>query len=276
MGTLSTYFAERFPLVLVAPLSLATASLILGLFDNQSVPVLGLMTLTFLCFMLRMRVTDEFKDSAHDNQNYPNRPVQRGLISKSQLLGLGVTASFIELLCVVGLAFLVDNLLGSIWYGLIVLYSLLTRFEFFAKEFLAKHFNIYLITHQAIFLLYPIWLNNLFKVSFDQKLLFGWSSFVLLMALMEIVRKYELRFDAVGNLVLDTYLAVWKHKTIWVIVALVALSSTLLYLSRGQPIIAIVGILVVITLIAFRNANETVRLVAALFFILESALCLIL
>ena len=276
MGNLKTYFAERFPLAMAGPLSLATASLILGLFQDIALTAVGFLALSFLSFMLRMRVTDEFKDASHDNRNYPNRPVQRGVISKKQLIGLGILAGLTELLSVICLGIVVGNPLGAIWYGLIVIYSVLTRFEFFAKDFLDRHFNVYLITHQAIFFLYPIWINNLLKAELSQTLLVGWLAFVLLMALMEIIRKYELRFDASGEIVMDTYLAVWKNKAFWIVLLLCVAAAASLYLSQNQPIFALLGLLAVTALLVFRKSSETVRIVAAVFFIMESALCLIL
>ena len=276
MRNLKTYFAERFPLAMAGPLSLATAALILGLYREIPLSAVGLLALSFLSFMLRMRVTDEFKDSAHDDRNYPNRPVQRGVISKKQLIVLGVIAGLIELSSVIGLGLIFDNPSGSIWYGLIVIYSVLTRFEFFAKNYLERHFNVYLITHQAIFLLYPLWINNLLRAQINQPLINGWMAFVLLMALMEIIRKYELRFDASGEVVMDTYLAVWKNTAFWIVLSLSSLAAAFLYLSQNQPIFALLGLLAVIALLVFRKSSETVRIVAAVFFILESALCLIL
>jgi len=95
MKNLLTYLNERFPLPVTGTHSLVTAMFLVAVAQplvKSSNDYLStvFIAISFLFFMLRMRVTDEFKDASHDNSNYPNRPVQRGIITKKQLVIIGV------------------------------------------------------------------------------------------------------------------------------------------------------------------------------------------
>ncbi|MEY4655348.1 MAG: UbiA family prenyltransferase [Rhodoluna sp.] len=274
MSNIRTYFSERFPLAITSVHSLATASFLVGISSNtQNWQVMLCIAVGFFFFMLRMRVTDEFKDSSHDNSNYPDRPVQRGIISRNQLISIGIISLLLEITSAV-LAGMFSNNLAAAWFYLAILgYSALTRFEFFAPKFLDRHFNIYFLSHQAIFLLYPLWSFNLFQTEISLINLGQATSFVLFMASMEIMRKYEIRRNPSGEIVLDTYLAVWKTWAFWIMLGITALGSALLYLPAQQPIFVIIGLLSCLLMILIRKQNEAVRLVVAITFLVLSGLC---
>ncbi|NBW73373.1 MAG: hypothetical protein EBR26_03055 [Microbacteriaceae bacterium] len=274
MRNLATYLNERFPLAVTIPHSLATAFLLVSITSvkDQHLSAL-LIAVNFLFFMLRMRVTDEFKDSAHDSSHYPDRPVQRGIISRRQLIIVGVISLLVELFTAFMAGVLAGNPASFIWYLAILSYSVLTRFEFFAAEFLEKHFNLYFFSHQAIFILYPIWAFNMFGKSLDQRGLLGATAFILFMALMEIMRKYEIRRNPAGEVVMDTYLSVWGAKAFWIMAIVLATGSVALYFAKQQPIFAILGFLSVLLMVLLKKNNDGVRAVVALTFLLESVLC---
>lgn len=275
MSSIRIYLSERFPLAITSVHSLATAAFLVGISSGAlSWQILVLIALGFFFFMLRMRVTDEFKDSSHDNSNYPDRPVQRGIISRNQLIAIGVISLAIEIFSALAAGFFANNMAASWWYALIIGYSVLTRFEFFVPEFLDRHFNLYFLSHQAIFLIYPIWVFSMFRTE-----IIGYSvglavAFVLLMASMEIMRKYEIRRNPDGEIVLDTYLAVWKGGAFWLMLGITVASSGLLYLPSQQPIFVIIGLLSALLMLLVRRQNDTVRIVVALTFLLLSGLCL--
>lgn len=275
MSNIRIYLSERFPLAITSVHSLATAAFLVGISSGElSWQVLVLIALGFFSFMLRMRVTDEFKDSSHDDSNYPDRPVQRGIISRNQLIAIGVISLAIEIFSALAAGFFANNMAASWWYALIIGYSVLTRFEFFVPEFLDQHFNLYFLSHQAIFLIYPIWVFSMFRTEITGYSLGLGVAFVFLMASMEIMRKYEIRRNPAGEIVLDTYLAVWKGGAFWLMLGITVVSSGLLYLPDQQPIFVIIGLLSALLMLLVRRQSDTVRIVVALTFLLLSGLCL--
>ncbi len=274
MKSLRTYLNERFPIPVSATLAIATAAYLVGCLDgarNLSA-VLGelvLVAIAFLSFMLRMRVTDEFKDLGHDNSNYPNRPVQRGAITKRQLITIGVISGAAEVSAVAIFA-LGDHWSVVIgWYLAVVAFSVLTRFEFFAKEFLERHFTLYFLVHQGIFLIYPIWIATRYGTDAQQAAL-GILGFVAVMAAMEIVRKYEIRRNPAGEVVADTYIAVWGKASFWILLTLLQISSAALFVISSNLWFAAFAIASIAGLILIRNRHEAVRAIAAVTFISQS------
>jgi 4-hydroxybenzoate polyprenyltransferase len=223
--------------------------------------------ISFLFFMLRMRVTDEFKDASHDSSNYPNRPVQRGIITKRQLAVIGVISLGIELSAAFAVGVLQNNSYSELFYILILGYSVLTGFEFFIADYLEKHFNLYFLLHQAIFILYPIWVFNIFGTLVSSQLLLAASVFVLFMASMEIMRKYELRYDPAGALVMDTYLAVWRSLAFWLMFVINVFGPLALFTFIASIWLLVISGTACVSLLFFRKKNDAVRAIVALSFI---------
>lgn len=273
MNRLRTYLRERFPIGPTSAHALATAALLIGVTSPSSesgrlLAVIGV-AVAFFFFMLRMRVTDEFKDAGHDDANYPNRPVQRGAIFKRDLVVIGIVSLFLELAGVWFAGFATGNASAWVWYLPILGYSFLTGQEFFVGEFLERHFNLYFIVHQAIFALWLVWGFQLFASA----LAFGPAvAFFLLMISMEVVRKYEIRRDPSGQVVLDTYLAVWGRGAFWVLLVNVVVSSILL---SAHWLALAVGGVSVLALLVLRKNTEAVRAIAAVSFLANSAVVLL-
>lgn len=232
MSGLATYFRERFPLPSVAVLSIGIACLLCGVADSSDwyleTSKFGRMPFfaTFIFFfLLRTRITDEFKDSRHDQANYPNRPLQRGAISKSTLFLIGFFA-FIAEVVFAGFASFFGGENAVLWYLAILFYSLLTAFEFFVPVWLNRHFNTYFVLHQFIFVLFVGFALETFRSPLYKYNLLAAVGFVLFLAVVEIARKYELRRDSAGQVVKDSYLAVWgKQTSLAVVVLLTALGA---------------------------------------------------
>ena len=232
MRNLGRYLVERFQPLAVVPLALLTAMLLVGAasplqysyfvvhhastaLSLPSVLNTLLVALLVLAFLLRTRVTDEFKDYKHDTANYPNRPLQRGLVTRDQLFKLGVGAFAVELGCAAACGIFNDTLTSAGWYLAVLAFSYLTAKEFFAPRWLARHFTIYFVSHQILFVCFAIWAYNTFGGATAERRDYSQTAlvaFVLLMAAVEIVRKYELRYSPDGTLVQDTYPAVWGKK----------------------------------------------------------------
>ena len=154
---LAAYLHERFPpaahgVMIVSYFSanqFLAQALVYG--DRPLQYTLGslLGAITVLCIFFHLRVFDEHKDYADDCRHYPDRVLQRGLITLRELAQLGTVAICLELLCsacwrpLPQPAALVSVLLA-------LAYSLLMRYEFFMPTLLRAHFLLYAVSHMLI------------------------------------------------------------------------------------------------------------------------------
>ena len=150
---LSAYLAERFPLaghgVLIAAYYSSNQFLARVLtepgrrmhYDLSS--LLG--ALALFCFFFHLRVFDEHKDYAEDLVHYPRRVLQSGVITLRDLKILGGIAIAAEALlsALRGPASLVS------WLAAFA-FSLLMLKEFFAREWLNRHFLVYATSHLLV------------------------------------------------------------------------------------------------------------------------------
>jgi 4-hydroxybenzoate polyprenyltransferase len=150
---LGAYLKERFPLaghgLLIASYYSSNQFLARALvepgapmrYDASS--LLGAATLFF--FFFHLRVFDEHKDFADDSRHYPERVLQRGLITLRDLKRLGGGAIALELVlsAACGGAALVAVLLA-------LGFSVLMRVEFFARDWLRRRFLLYAASHMLI------------------------------------------------------------------------------------------------------------------------------
>ena len=280
MKNLRQYLAERFPVGITASHAFATSAMLVGIAAADR-PIAErfwstlAITTTFFFFMLRMRVTDEFKDRSHDDTNYPLRPVQRGLITTRQLIFLGLFALATELVVAFMSGYVTGHPGSIFWHLAILAYSVLTHVEFFAKSFLERHFNFYFLLHQQIFILYPIWVFSIWGTNWNAQTLGGACAFVLFMSAMEIVRKYEIRKNPNGDVVMDTYLSVWKSVSFWSMFGITALGGCLLQLVSGNWSHPILGAIICLVLLLTKSNNEIVRALVAFGFIFQSVVVLV-
>jgi len=150
---LAAYLSERFPVLGHGILILAYYSSNQFLARTLTEPgrpmhydwttVLGAVTL--FCFFFHLRVFDEHKDYAEDLVHYPQRVLQSGLITLRHLKILGGAAIALEvtLSAVRGPAALAGWALA---FG----FSLLMLKEFFARDWLKRHFLVYATSHMLL------------------------------------------------------------------------------------------------------------------------------
>ena len=263
MSQVSVYLRERFPLAAVITLAVGTGAMLSAAssrsgFAIDKLAFAGLMALAFTAFLLRQRVMDEFKDRGHDNSNYPNRPVQRGAITVPTLIWLGAFAFGLEV-ATVGLLAVIGNPASALAYLGVIAFSLLTAFEFFAPEWLNKHFNIYFASHQLIFAFFWLWAITVFDQSITLPLAASGLAFILGMAAIEVMRKFEIRKNTAGEVVADTYLAVWgRLGSVGFIAASFVFAGGLFALSRG-PMLAAAGIVAALVVVLVRHHNKAVQ-----------------
>lgn len=107
--------------------------------------------LLLLCFFFHLRVFDEHKDYADDCRFYPQRVLQRGIITLRELKILGGLAIAYELL--LGLVLGPPVLLAVL---LVLGFSLLMLKEFFMSAWLKPRFLLYAVLHLLIMPLFAI------------------------------------------------------------------------------------------------------------------------
>lgn len=268
------YIKARFPIFPAFLFSLGYAALAIGssLSDNfwinnltQGLKTLLSLTFLFFFFLLKQRIIDEFRDEKHDLKNFPSRPLPQGLISKNQLIILGLPVFFLELLLSFILGFY--NI-----YFLILVYTFLMAREFFMPRWLDRHFTIYFLIHEMIFLLFGIYfisVANHFTPPISIKFL--QTIFILIATPMniEIIRKFSPRFDSKGITVADTYSSVWGRKnTLIILAALSFCVSLVLTIIKSNFIFLIFSLLTILSWRICRfKSDKTIRLIGVINFL---------
>ena len=107
--------------------------------------------ITLLCLFFHLRVFDDHKDFEDDCRHFPDRVLQRGIVTLRGLKVLGGVAIAIELLLSAAwsLAALVSVVLA-------LGFSLLMAKDFFARKWLKRHFLVSASTHMLIMPLFAV------------------------------------------------------------------------------------------------------------------------
>lgn len=150
---LSAYFAERFPLLghggLIAAYYSSNQFLARALTRPGEPMHYDLTTLlgavTLFCFFFHLRVFDEHKDYAEDLAHHPQRVLQSGLVTLRNLKVLGGIAIATE----IALSALGGPAAFVAWLAAFV-FSLLMLKEFFARDWLKRHFLVYAVSHLLV------------------------------------------------------------------------------------------------------------------------------
>lgn len=147
------YFKERFPVlghgILIASFFSSNQFLAHALTQPGTPVCYDTSSLSgyfaILCFFVHLRIFDDHKDYDEDCRNFPDRVLQRGVISLGELKLMGAVAIAIEFVLagVAGAGALIAILAV---FG----YSLLMLKEFFAREWLKRHFLIYASSHMLV------------------------------------------------------------------------------------------------------------------------------
>lgn len=101
--------------------------------------------LTLLGFFFHLRVFDEHKDFTEDSRHYPDRVLQRGLVTLGQLRRLAAAAVLLQVTCV-----LIRGPAALVAWALAFGFSLLMLAEFFVGAWLRRHFLVYATSHMLI------------------------------------------------------------------------------------------------------------------------------
>ena len=151
------YTQERFPLLSHGLLIISyysSNSLLAQVLTKPDQPLcydrgslLGAIVL--LCFFFHLRVFDEHKDFESDSEHYPDRVLQRGLVTLRQLTWLGAIGIGVELLF--SWLWQPESKPAAVFsVSVALVYSLLMLKEFFIGQWLNRHFIAYAVSHMLI------------------------------------------------------------------------------------------------------------------------------
>lgn len=213
------------------------------------------------CHLFLLRVFDEHKDFETDAQFYPQRVVQRGLFTLSDIRKLGYLAVSVQLLSyfIVRVGILSDLAFLFLWT-----WTLLMTKEFFCKDFLKRKLFLYGFLH---LLITPILLMLLMSITFKEISLEGHFLFPLGISIMtgwlyELSRKTKGLEEETGDL---TYSRLWGvHKSLSMLLfsATVTLGISFLFfnaLGIFNLYLAIIGlILFVLTYMTVNNFKKEI------------------
>jgi len=204
------YKHERFPLRQFIPLSLllaGSASLGTQVFLHSSfydTRAFFLCTAALFLFLFRLRLFDECKDSDHDKQYYPQRPVPRGLVSLQELRSLSFFVFGLE----IAVAFESGGP-AYLFFLIAALYSWLMFKEFYIGDWLRHNFTAYIFSHEILLvpLFYYLYSVNGFLTSDMGKPFFVFLTVFLggELFLLEVARKIRPKEIEIGSR--DTYTA---------------------------------------------------------------------
>jgi len=268
---LRAYLRERFPLfghVLLIISYYSSNQFLAKALTNPGAPMqytprslLGALTLLF--FFFHLRVFDEHKDFEEDSRFHPHRVLQRGVITLADLRRLAALA-------IVG-EFLFSFAAGVeafIAWVLALAFSVLMLKEFFAAEWLRRHFLVYATSHMLLMPLLSLLIFSFAtrRMPWDAPPLFWLYAFVGFFVTfnVEVSRKIRAPEDEIEGL--DSYSKIFgTYRAAWIVLVLRLIDTTLVSIvgyRLGVPVwfYAAIGVLFLVTLGTFirfrRNTNS--------------------
>ncbi|NQZ85850.1 MAG: UbiA family prenyltransferase [Nanoarchaeales archaeon] len=285
------YQLERFPvhILLFTTLSVILGSFVIILKDVNllldEILLLCVGAIVCLLYTFHIRVLDEIKDYSFDNKFHKDRPIQRGLISISELVFIDRIFLLVQVLLIYLFSFK-----SLIFWGITYLYSLVAKFEFFMKSKARKNFLIYNLLNLFQMFFLQIFLYSLILTSITWYNPFLYVHFIYLLGkvfLLEVARK--LKVKTLENKGKDTYSARFgiKKASFLFLVALFLTSglflSLLNYLNSSLILYLLFLILIIIQvgviIIYIKKQEETqvkfIELSALLFYVLTDVLLVV-
>lgn len=223
--------------------------------------------LTLFLFFFHLRVFDEYKDFAEDSRHYPDRVLQRGLVTLRHLKILGGAAIALQLLL-------------SAWRGPAALSAWLAAFafsflmlkEFFAREWLKRHFLVYTVSHMLVMPLLSllVWSFATGRHPWEAPFwywVYAWVGFFVTFN-WEVSRKIRAPEDEIEGV--DTYSRVFgTYGAAWVVLGIRVVDTLLVilvgrHLGLGWGFTAALVALFAVCLVAFfqfrfRTNRETAK-----------------
>lgn len=113
--------------------------------------------ITVFCFLLFLRIADDFKDTELDRRLFPARPYPSGRVTKKDLQILLGASAAVMVLC----NLLWVNKTSLLWYLALMTYMILMSLWFFQKKRIQNNLLLALITHNPCMLLLNYYLLSI-------------------------------------------------------------------------------------------------------------------
>ncbi|MDD2731681.1 MAG: UbiA family prenyltransferase [Candidatus Pacebacteria bacterium] len=157
------YQKERFPIVFLAlatlPVILSSAVVVAQ--NKLNFLHIFLILVASLSYLFHIRVVDDYRDFKHDNLYHEDRPVQKGVISLTNLKKIDIIAAIILLAVAIS-----SNIYGLAIAVFMLIYTYIAEREFFVTKKIRKHFFIYNAVNLFQMTLLQIFVYNFFFRSF--------------------------------------------------------------------------------------------------------------
>jgi 4-hydroxybenzoate polyprenyltransferase len=226
------YQSERFPVFKTALLltAFASASVNVSAFlAGRSLPGIGTYAAAFVVLFIlffQLRACDELKDRDDDQRYRPERPIPRGLVNLSLILGIGIGLIPVAAAAAAALGFVLLLPLLAVWFWL----ALMTA-EFGVPEWLKARPALYVVSHMLIMPLMDLFVTGaewLVRAGIPPKGLWLFLALSFLNGcVLEIGRKlYAPENERPG---VETYTALYGiHRATWTWIACLSASFALL------------------------------------------------
>lgn len=211
------YQSERFPLlkhgILILAFSISGVLLTAMLSGVYTISDLRLLVAAFvisLTLFMQLRIADEHKDFDEDMRYRPYRPVQRGLVTLSELRVIGYFTATIQFVLTLIIDYRLILPLILIW-----IYLGLMSVEFFVRTWIKKHPIFYMVSHMMIIPVVDIFISACWWIPNNNGYIpRGLELFVLISftngAILEIGRKIRKKSDEEFGV--ETYSVLWGAK----------------------------------------------------------------
>jgi 4-hydroxybenzoate polyprenyltransferase len=260
------YLIERFPIVIVLLYSVLLAVFCARYFSipstSTTVIVVGL---TVFLFFLRTRLIDEIKDLEHDNAHYPERPVQRGLVTTEELRITAWSIVIVEVLLQLVAAL---SLTIFLTYIAFLVFTFFMSVDFYIRGVLENRFWLLVCLHHFVFVLIAVYAGSMITGSiflpFTVMDLWFLAAVLLPPLIFEIGRKLQPRKSAGNNEhANDTYASRWgEQETLSVIILLITLFGlSLASLEKNFWVLVIYGAIGLILYILYKIGNSKMKVV---------------
>lgn len=194
------YQNERFPLVLLSlslfPVTLSAA----GVVSSFAISRIVLGFVASLGYIFHIRVNDEERDFEHDTTHHAMRPLQRGIITLSELRIINAIA-----IILVAAAAIVSGPVAAFIATIMIIYSYCAKHDFYSRERIRKHFFFNNFVHIMQILLLQIFVYAVIahRIPFTRLLLAHFIYTLTGTIIFEFVRKLKIPGeDGTGT---DTY-----------------------------------------------------------------------
>jgi 4-hydroxybenzoate polyprenyltransferase len=259
---LRAYLRERFPLfghvlLIISYYSsnqfLAKALVSPGV-PMQYTPRSALGALTLLFFFFHLRVFDEHKDFTEDSRFHPHRVLQRGVVTLADLRLLAGIAVVLEVLLS-----LVAGREPFVAWTMPFVFSLLMLREFFAADWLRRHFLVYATSHMLLMPLLSLMIFSFatHRYPWEAPPLFWLYAFVGFFVTfnVEVSRKIRAPQDEIEGL--DSYSKIFgTYGAAWLVLGLRLIDTTLVsivgyHIGVSPWFYGAIALLFLVTLVTF-------------------------